>query len=187
MVDDSFKLPIFLNTYKQKLNIRVLPSMSIPIILGIDALRAFRLSIHFGDHSYIFDSDPTRHYRFHTESEMASVLFSSGKGLMVVEDQSDIVTVESGPKESDREKESRGFVSLTPDQQKELEALIEREIPKGDAKPGVTNLAYHHIDVGDSPAIKQCYYPVSKVVETALSAEVDDMLAKGIIEPSTSD
>ena len=55
------------------------------------------------------------------------------------------------------------------------------------SKPGVTTLATHHIDIGNSKAIKHRYYPVSKVVEVTFHEEVDKMLENSIIEPSNSD
>ena len=75
--------------------------------------------------------------------------------------------------------------SITEEQKISLQKLLDEEISENSEVDGMTTLASHHIDVRDAPAIKQRYHPVSK--ETASFAEVDDMLAKGIIEPSNSD
>ena len=88
----------------------------------------------------------------------------------------------------DQRSESKdGLYPLTEDQKIRLAQFLDEKIPEQPALGGMTTLASHHIDVGDNSPIKQRYYPVSKVVKAALFAEVDDMLAKGIIEPSNSE
>ena len=76
---------------------------------------------------------------------------------------------------------------LSQEESIKLKEFLDIELSAFSLKPGVTTLATHHIDVGDSKAIKQRYYPVSKVVEAALHEEVDKMLENGVIEPSNSD
>ncbi|KAH8295523.1 hypothetical protein KR054_004614, partial [Drosophila jambulina] len=49
---------------------------------------------------------------------------------------------------------------------------------------GKTTLISHEIDVGDAKPVKQRHFPVSPAVEKLLYAEVDRMLAMGVIEES---
>ena len=65
VVDEEIKLSISIHAHSQKINFRVLPSMGMPCILGIDALRAFGLSVYFREKVdiYNFDTDPTKCYK----------------------------------------------------------------------------------------------------------------------------
>lgn len=51
---------------------------------------------------------------------------------------------------------------------------------------GNTSLIRHHIDVGSAMPIKQRHYPVSPAVQSTMYAELDRMLALGVIEESQS-
>jgi len=78
------------------------------------------------------------------------------------------------------------FCDLTASQQKKLNAVISL-IPSF-AKEGLgrTNLISHYIDVGDAKPIKQRHFSLSPAKEKLLFAEVDRMLALGVIEESQS-
>ena len=142
-VDENIKLPIILNTHCQKINVRVLPSLEIPIILGIDALRIFGINIHFGEHFYSFASDPTRFYHFRSNEDPPELLFGCEIAL------------------NSAQEKHLGLEPINEDQKVLLQKLLDQEIPENNEIHGMTTLASHHIDVGDSPAIKQRYYPVS--------------------------
>ncbi|KAH8362261.1 hypothetical protein KR084_002822, partial [Drosophila pseudotakahashii] len=51
---------------------------------------------------------------------------------------------------------------------------------------GRTNMILHSIDVGDAKPLKQRHWPISPAREKIMFAEVDNMLALDIIEPSNS-
>jgi len=68
-----------------------------------------------------------------------------------------------------------------------LTEFLKQHIVGDPDNPGATNLTEHRIDVGGHAPIKQRYYPVSPKIQEAIYAEVDKMLAAGIIEPSRSE
>ena len=159
IVDENLRLPININGRKQNINFRVLPSMGFPCIVGIDMLRAFGINLFFGEDIYSFSDNPLQYYKFMPDTFAATSAVEICSGLQVLSD----------------------------DENTKLKEFLDVELSALSTKPGVTSLATHHIDVGDNKAIKQRYYPVSKVVEAALYEEVDKMLENGIIEPSNSD
>ena len=55
------------------------------------------------------------------------------------------------------------------------------------AQPGKTTLAEHQIETGDSPAVRLLPYQLPHSFRDSVQKEVKDMLAQGIIEPSTSE
>lgn len=89
-------------------------------------------------------------------------------------------TQESFPKVSAIQ--SRGSLSL--DQEKLLDDLIQNTFSNMDGL-GCTNLVELSIKT-DSPPIKQRYYPLSRALQTEVNAELEKMLADGIVEPSDS-
>lgn len=76
--------------------------------------------------------------------------------------------------------------SLTPEEQVQLEQLIERWRAKQPAQLGATSKVQHIIDTGDSRPIKQRYYPISPHNQKIMDRELEDMLAQGIVERSNS-
>jgi len=68
-----------------------------------------------------------------------------------------------------------------------LTEFLKHHIVGDPDKPGATNLTEHRIDVGGHTPIKQRYYPVSPKIQEAIYAEVDRLLAAGIIESSRSE
>ncbi|XP_046608730.1 uncharacterized protein LOC124299517 [Neodiprion virginianus] len=74
--------------------------------------------------------------------------------------------------------------ALNDEQTVKLRNLLKTEIAPASDEIGATDLATHHIDVGDHPAIRQQAYRVSPKIQEAIDEEVDKMLANGIIEPS---
>ncbi|KAL6419699.1 hypothetical protein ACFW04_011264 [Cataglyphis niger] len=80
-----------------------------------------------------------------------------------------------------------GLVEISSAEERRLRDFLASEIVGDPSKPGVTNLTEHRIDVGNHAPIKQRYYPVSPKIQEAIYAEVDRMLATGIIEPSKSE
>lgn len=75
--------------------------------------------------------------------------------------------------------------SLTSEQEKKLNSILEVNFKAMGTGLGCTDL-YEHEIVTDSPPIKQRYYPVSPAVQKYIDAEIKDMLEKDIIEPSNS-
>lgn len=75
---------------------------------------------------------------------------------------------------------------LTPSQKIELDAVIAK-FPSFEAKGlGKTTLIKHNIDVQGAKPSKQRYYAVSPAMERKMYAEVDRMLALGVVEESMS-
>ena len=159
-INQSFEIPLRIDDQIHTIVARVLPSMTTECIIGKDTLRIFGFNLHFGTDSYAYDINPNKYYNFKEVMEF--------NALYLINDK------------------DKGIQTLTDKQRQELKKLLDEEIVIPEV-PKTTNLPCHHIDVGDSEAIKQRYYPVSGVVEEALYKEVDLMLEKGIIEPSNSD
>lgn len=78
------------------------------------------------------------------------------------------------------------FEGLSNDQKSALDSVIsEAFVRHGNNQLGCTSLVELHIRT-DSPPIKQRYYPLSPALQKQVDVELDDMLSKGIIEPSNS-
>jgi len=80
-----------------------------------------------------------------------------------------------------------GLNELSSRESQRLAKFLKGHIVGDPNKPGATSLTEHKIDVGGHAPIKQRYYPVSPMIQEAIYAEVDNMLAAGIIEPSKSE
>ena len=79
--------------------------------------------------------------------------------------------------------------SLTKEQEKKLGKLIERNqdiFSKDDYDIGHTTLIEHEIDTGDAKPVKQNAYRANPRNKVLIKKEVDEMLKRGIIEPSLS-
>lgn len=75
---------------------------------------------------------------------------------------------------------------LSPDQSRILES-VKSEFPSSELQGlGRTTVLKHQIDVGTTSPIKQRHHFVSPAIQSILNAEVDSMLARGIIEESRS-
>lgn len=75
------------------------------------------------------------------------------------------------------------------DQLTQLKALIAEYHDIFALKPeelGRTGLVQHRIDTGDHPPVRQRPYHVSNTQRGIIEEHMDDMLNKGIIQPSTS-
>lgn len=75
--------------------------------------------------------------------------------------------------------------TLTEEQKSRLNAVLDKNFKEMGDKLGCTHLVEHVIRT-DSPPIKQRYYPLSPAMQKIVNAELDEMLAKDIVEPSTS-
>ncbi len=79
--------------------------------------------------------------------------------------------------------------TLTADEMSKLEDLVmeyEDIFLAPDGSPGYTDLISHKIDTGDALPIKQNYYRRSMKEREYVDAEVEQMLANGVIRPSKS-
>ena len=72
-------------------------------------------------------------------------------------------------------------------QRTELHDLLKEFEDVFNAQPGKTTLAEHQIETGDSPAVRLPPYRLPHSFRDSVQKEVKDMLAQGIIEPSTSE
>nr|CAI5840213.1 unnamed protein product [Callosobruchus analis] len=75
--------------------------------------------------------------------------------------------------------------SLTPEQRALLDSVVNEAFDKMGDRVGRTHLVEHVIRT-DSPPIKQRYYPLSPTLQQVVNQELDEMLEKGVVEPSTS-
>lgn len=155
-------------TFKEKacpINLFIIPSLSHRLILGIDFWKKFNLlpsvveSVDLVDKS-ILNFRP-------------SVLPELSK-------------CPSEQNEKSESKDTDEYYPLNFTQKQQLDAVI-LLFPNFEHQGlGRTSLISHSIDVGESKPIKQRFYPVSPAVEKLMFAEVDRMLALGVIEKSCS-
>jgi len=78
---------------------------------------------------------------------------------------------------------------LSADELRALEDLVmeyEDIFVEPDGSPGFTDLIAHKIDTGDAKPIKQNYYRRSIKERAYVDAELEKMLASGVIRPSKS-
>lgn len=74
---------------------------------------------------------------------------------------------------------------LTSLENSRLQAVIDRNMALMGTSLGCTNKA-EHVIVTHSQPIKQRYYRVNPIVQKQIDAELDEMLALGVVEPSNS-
>lgn len=74
---------------------------------------------------------------------------------------------------------------LTADQKLQLHNLISKIFIDMPDELGCTSLVQHTIRTKAEP-IKQRFYPISPALQKIVNAELDDMLAKGVVRPSNS-
>lgn len=75
---------------------------------------------------------------------------------------------------------------LKPDDDVSLMHFLDNELKLFDLVPGRTRVVRHRIVLENSTPIKQRYYPVSPVIQEMINSQLDEMLQKGVIEPSNS-
>ena len=76
---------------------------------------------------------------------------------------------------------------LSTNQQHDLQELLKEVSPMFTDKPGRTTLVEHDIVTGSATAVKLPPYRVPHAYRSKVQQELKDMLASGIIEPSTSE
>ena len=76
---------------------------------------------------------------------------------------------------------------LSQDQQEQLKHLLQEFAGVFQDKPGATSMIEHHIKTGSAPSVRLPPYRVPQAFRDSVKAELDEMLASEIIEPSTSD
>lgn len=86
------------------------------------------------------------------------------------------------------EKHLCSFQELTHDQRAIADGIIRSFEGISFERKGLgrTHLLTHTIDTGDSPPIKQRYYPISPHRLVELNRQLDEMLEQDVVEPSTS-
>ena len=87
----------------------------------------------------------------------------------------------------DRKVSSKGLSELTQEQTAQLNSLLDNLLPADPDELGCTNIAEHVTDVGGAQPIRQRCYPVSKKIEEEIHRQVDDLLQRGIVVPSSSE
>lgn len=145
----------FIHERQVKLSLTLLPTLTVPCLLGMDFLKSLGIVIDTAAGLWWFRDQPENTSSFLTEP-------------------------------SSRPFEVAGLKRLAPEEAKQLDYLLEKEVGSMDSSIGMTRLTEHLINVGDHPPIKQRAYPVSPVIQDEINKEVDRMLQEDIIEPSYS-
>ena len=81
-INDVINLPIVFCARKQKLKARIVPSLDVPIILGLDALRTFGMVIDFNSLTWHFSSNPSKSYFFENNDPISNLDDEPLNGLM---------------------------------------------------------------------------------------------------------
>ncbi|XP_065369018.1 uncharacterized protein LOC135961445 [Calliphora vicina] len=160
-VDISFKNQV------RNLKLFIIPSITQRLILGIDFWNEFNLIPNIVESVDLVDMSMVK--QCHLSENL--------------DKKSDMSFVN---KEKSEQKSDEISYPLTAIQQQQLDLIIAL-FPNFDQQGlGRTKLIKHEIDVGESKPIKQRFYPVSPAVEKLMFAELDRMLALGVIEASQS-
>ena len=80
---------------------------------------------------------------------------------------------------------SKGLSELTPKQAAQLNSLLNNLLPAKPDELRCTNISEHVIDVGGVQPIRQRCYPVWKKIEEEMHRQVDDLLQREIVVPSS--
>ncbi|CAD6221826.1 GSCOCG00011651001-RA-CDS, partial [Cotesia congregata] len=149
-------LPLVINDEMRPVEVRVIPKLNYDMILGMDAIAAFEIC---------YDGQTGRWWTKRTDDlyDWNSKAYLDGRDVAAI-------------------------VEITPEQQNALDELLTRKLPsvKYTGETTFTNLMTHTIDVQGHDPIRQRNYPTSQIIESEMRRQVDDLLAAGIIEPSTS-
>lgn len=81
---------------------------------------------------------------------------------------------------------STGLTAGTGDEKQRLREFLNIELNKFEKVQGPTDQAQHHIHLTDARPIKQRYRPRNPAMQVVIDAEIRQMEADGIIEPSKS-
>lgn len=79
-----------------------------------------------------------------------------------------------------------GLAGKTPEENQRLQEFLRGELKEFEGLTGPTDQVQHFIRLKDDEPIKQRYPPRNLVMQAIINAEVDKLLAQGIIEPSFS-
>ena len=152
------ELPVRLKGRSSVITFFVLPQLSVPLVLGQDFLSRMGLIIDTAEKTWFYKEDVRkRTHRFNLPQEL------SGSPSV-----------------------SPALCLLSESQEKELSKFLEVELRLFEEGMGKTDLCKHFIDTGTQRPLKQRHYQVSPRIHETMVQEVDEMLAKGVIEPSKS-
>lgn len=164
-IEGAMDIPIQLHDMTAVIEALYLQGTTIPLILGADFQIIFGILLDLARGRWYF-SDQVRIF----EAQDSCLVGSSH----VASNKEPITPV------------IHSRAHLTPDEENQLTALINKYYPQMVTKYGCTTLVEHRIDTGDALPIKQRYYPVSPNVQQHIDQELDEVLKHDIIEPSSS-
>lgn len=75
---------------------------------------------------------------------------------------------------------------LSSDEHERLEKFLEEEFSRFSTCARVTQVGQHHIRLTDTTPIKQRHRPLNPAMQAVANRELDEMLEKGVVEPSES-
>ena len=155
------------------LDCQVFDSIPLPLVLGQDALKAFKININFGNDRITMPGQDGRY-------EDVPLIHISSTYISDFIHVASVSTI-APPEELDAQCE------LTQNQKRHFDQLLDQWGKKLAESPGVTDVFKHSIYLkpGTTP-IKQRPYPTSPATEKLIQKEIDDMLEKGHIEESES-
>lgn len=139
----------------------LLPNLSVPCLLGLDALKKWGMVLDTSNATWWFKDCPGNIYSFSSPTEGRSGKSTHPVGQV-------------------------GLKRINADEYRKLEQFLNQEKVVDSSVPGITTLTEHVIDVGNNKPIKQRAYPVSPALQKVINQEVDRMLEEDIIEPSNS-
>lgn len=156
-----------------------LPTLTTPVLLGMDVLRKWRAQLD-GATGQITLQPQTCRRRLGSQKPLALEASQiadgacHGHGLFSLGEASSEMAMVS--------------CEAPVSQEAKLQDFLRNELPKYRSVPRRTHLVNHHIRLKNptAPPIKQRYQPRNPKIQAIINAEVDKMLAAGVIEPSTS-
>ena len=78
------------------------------------------------------------------------------------------------------------MTNLKKHERAQAEKFIKGQLQRFDKIKGVTPLIKHEIKLEDPTPIKQRYRPRNPAMQKMINQELDNMLAEGVVQPSTS-
>lgn len=160
-ISKAYELPVRLEGRQSMLRFHLFPELSTPFVLGLFDLREFSIVMDL-EGFWWFKDCPEKKFEF------SKVI----KGAWVSE-----IAFEEPPKHK--------VCSLTQREKQILDFIIAEGAKKLEKLSGWTNKIKHRIELkADSKPVKQRAYCYSPKVLEAMHAELDQLLERGLVEPS---
>lgn len=168
----------------------VMPKLQVQVLIGDELLR--KIGVRLTDSEGFEVGGPTIDDAGNNHvTAMQQVSSDKNESLVEVEtaEVTDSCCVVSNLECEHSEETEGGLIErkdLTSAQESQLNALLERELKKFNSLTGCTNYAEHVITMKSDQPVKQRYFPKNPKMCEIIHKQVDELIANGQIEPSSS-